>query len=103
MSKPVKDRSLESLVAEAWIGKRRCDMDHLEDTIAERLLESGHMRIRRGIMIVNHRDSREEVNRQAFVCTGCGGVYSDAPVTACDCRREPQEFIEGTIRYFIQP
>lgn len=37
--------------------------------------------------------------RKAFVCTGCEGVYSDQPVSQCDCFPDKNEFVEGTIAY----
>ena len=35
--------------------------------------------------------------RKVFICTSCEGVYSDEPVTKCDCMPAVQEFDEGYI------
>lgn len=39
------------------------------------------------------------IRRKAFICTSCEGVYSDQPVTSCDCLPEENKFIEGEIIY----
>jgi hypothetical protein len=39
------------------------------------------------------------VERMAYICKSCEGVYADAPVTQCDCMPDTDEFIEGTITY----
>lgn len=37
--------------------------------------------------------------REAYICTGCEGVYADQPVTVCDCAPGANSFTKGVIRY----
>ncbi len=39
------------------------------------------------------------VQRKAYVCASCEGVYADDPVTQCDCVPDEDVFIEGVITY----
>ncbi len=59
--------------------------------------------------IIEHRKNNppteEWVMRKAFICIGCEGVYSDEPVSRCDCMIHTEHpegtnlFYEGTIQY----
>lgn len=40
-----------------------------------------------------------KVRRKVYVCTKCGFVYCDAPVTQCDCMPDKQEFYTGFCEY----
>jgi hypothetical protein len=39
------------------------------------------------------------IERKAFICTGCEGVYADKPVSSCDCCIPNATFLEGRIVY----
>lgn len=41
-----------------------------------------------------------ETVRKAFICIHCEGVYTDEPVTQCDCLEgSGHDFVEGELRY----
>lgn len=40
------------------------------------------------------------IQRMAYICKHCEGVYADQPVTQCDCLNGTgADFYEGTITY----
>ena len=67
-----KDAALESLVAEAWSGRRRDELTALEDVIFTRLLDGGYMRIRNGVIFQYPAESRRCSFREAVPWPGHG-------------------------------
>ena len=50
-------------------------------------------------------ETKSFVQRDAYICKYCEGVYVDEPVTSCDCMeyigKNPPHFIKGKIEYIL--
>jgi hypothetical protein len=53
----------------------------------------------------NTKPSKRFVQRDAYICKYCEGVYADEPVSSCDCLehlgKNPPHFIKGKIEYIL--